>query len=182
MDAATAEARVLDAAEELFYARGIQSVGIDDIRAAAGVSLKRLYQIFPAKEELVEAYLQRRDGTWRRRLSDYVDEHQDPEARILAVFDWLGSWFREPGFRGCAWINSYGECGAASAAVARQARAHKTAFRRYLADLVAAARKPAPLADQLLLLAEGAMVTAGIFGTATPAEQARQAAEQLLKV
>ena len=33
---ATAQARVLDAAEELFYARGIQTVGIDDIRAAAG--------------------------------------------------------------------------------------------------------------------------------------------------
>jgi AcrR family transcriptional regulator len=180
MDATTAQARVLDAAEALFYARGIQTVGVDEIRAAAGVSLKRLYQLFPAKEELVEAYLQRRDQTWRRRLAEHVDHHQDPTQRILAVFDWLGNWFREPGFRGCAWINSYGEWGATSGAVARQARAHKAAFRSYLVDLVAAAGKPEPLADQLLLLAEGAMVTAGIFGNSGPAEQARQAAATLM--
>jgi len=57
MDSAVVRGRVLDAAEELFYGRGIQSVGMDDIRGTSGVSLKRLYQLFPAKEQLVEAYL-----------------------------------------------------------------------------------------------------------------------------
>ncbi|MDI5907056.1 TetR family transcriptional regulator, partial [Streptomyces sp. 12257] len=46
MDSAVARERALDAAEELFYGRGIQSVGMDDIRGASGVSLKRLYQLF----------------------------------------------------------------------------------------------------------------------------------------
>ena len=78
MDSAVARERALDAAEELFYGRGIQSVGMDDIRGASGVSLKRLYQLFPAKEQLVEAYLERRDGRWRGRLAEFVELRSTP--------------------------------------------------------------------------------------------------------
>ncbi|MCX5007896.1 TetR/AcrR family transcriptional regulator [Streptomyces sp. NBC_00638] len=178
---ALAREQALDAAERLFYGRGIQTVGMDDIRGSSGVSLKRLYQLFPAKEQLVEAYLERRDIRWRERLAEHVDGQRDPERRILAVFDWLGLWFAEPDFRGCAWINSYGELGAASERVAAQVRAHKAAFRTYLAGLVSAAELPAALGDHLFLLTEGAMVTAGITRSAGPAAQARAAARLLLK-
>jgi AcrR family transcriptional regulator len=181
MDSAVAREQALDAAEELFYGRGIQAVGMDAIRGASGVSLKRLYQLFPAKDQLIEAYLKRRDLRWRERLAAHVERREDPEERILAVFDWLRLWFGEPDFRGCAWINAYGELGAASPRVAAQVRAHKQAFRGYLADLVTDAELPAALAGQLFLLAEGAMVTAGITENADPAEQARQAAQLLLR-
>jgi AcrR family transcriptional regulator len=182
LDTETARTRLLDAAEELFYARGIQAVGMDEIRAGAGLPLKRVYALYPAKESLVEAYLQRRDVRWRERLAAAVEEVADPRGRILAVFDWLGCWFREPGFRGCAWINGFGELGAVSDVVARQARAHKQAFADFVAGLVADAGLPAALAPQLVLLAEGAMVTAGILGAHAPAAQARAAAEALLDV
>ncbi|MFC7262815.1 TetR/AcrR family transcriptional regulator [Streptomyces lutosisoli] len=177
---ALAREQALDAAEELFYGRGIQTVGMDDIRGASGVSLKRLYQLFPAKERLVEAYLERRDVRWRQRLAEHVDRHGEPEERILAVFDWLGQWFAEPGFRGCAWINSYGELGTTSPLVTAQVTAHKEAFKDYLRGLVADAGLPSPLADQLYLLAEGAMVTAGITRSTEPAGQAADAARVLM--
>ncbi|KAA9165882.1 TetR/AcrR family transcriptional regulator [Amycolatopsis acidicola] len=179
MDRETAQVRLLDAAEELFYARGIQTVGMDDIRAASGVSLKRLYQVFPAKDQLVDAYLERRDARWRARLAEYVEQYEGPRRRVLAVFDWLESWFAEPGFRGCAWINAYGELGAVSKAVVRQTRRHKDAFREYVAGLADAADRP-ELAGPLFLLAEGAMVTAGISGDTGPARQAKAAAVALL--
>jgi AcrR family transcriptional regulator len=183
-DPESERARLLDAAEALFYERGVQAVGVDDVRTAAGVSLKRLYQLFPSKDRLVVEFLERRDARWRGRLAAFVDARAasgaDPAARILAVFDWLEQWFAEPGFRGCAWINSYGELGGTSADVVRLARAHKTAFRSYLAGLVADAALPPALTDELLLLAEGAMVTAGIFNTTDPARHARRAAEKLL--
>lgn len=180
MDSATARERVLDAAEELFYGRGVQSVGMDDVRGASGVSLKRLYQLFPAKEQLVEAYLERRDVRWRGRLAESVARREDPLERIVAVFDWLEGWFAEPGFRGCAWINAYGELGATSQRVTRQVRAHKQAFRDYLGALVAEAGLPPELTGRLFLLAEGATVTAGITGDAAPAAEARGAARLLL--
>jgi len=181
MDSETAKTRVLDAAEELFYGRGVQAVGMDEIRSSSGVSLKRLYQLFPSKESLVEAYLRRRDTRWHESLARYADSRPAPRERILAVFDWLFRWFDEPGFRGCAFVNSFGELGATSARVTDAARAHKDAFRRYLADLVTAADAPASLADHLTLLAEGAITTAAISGSPEPARQARDAARLLLQ-
>jgi AcrR family transcriptional regulator len=177
----TTEQRILDAAEELFYGRGIQSVGMDAIRTASGVPLKRLYQIFPSKNSLVEAYLKRRDARWLHDLTQYVDSYDSPTQRILAVFDWLFLWFSEPDYRGCGFINSFGELGATSQAVADIAKAHKDAFRRYLADLVAAADAPTWLTDQLLLLAEGATTTAAISRSPEPARHAKDAARTLLR-
>ncbi|WP_217143467.1 TetR/AcrR family transcriptional regulator [Streptomyces sp. AC627_RSS907] len=180
MDSEVARERALDAAERLFYGRGVQAVGMDDVRRTSGVSLKRLYQLFPAKEQLVVAYLDRRDVRWRGELARYVDRHGEPVSRILAVFDWLGQWFAEPDFRGCAWLNAYGELGATWPRVAERVRAHKGLFRDFLDGLTADAGLPAAVGGQLFLLAEGAMVTAGVTGGTEPARQAREAARVLL--
>lgn len=175
-----AEVRVLDAAEELFYARGLQAVGMDAIRGASGVSLKRLYQLFPSKDVLVEAYLRRRDERWRAALARHAEALPAGRERVLAVFDWLERWFAEDGFRGCAFVNSFGELGGVSPAVAEAARAHKDAFRRYLCDLVTEAGAPAPVGGQIALLAEGAIVTAAVSGDPGAARTAREAASVLL--
>jgi AcrR family transcriptional regulator len=172
--------RLLDAAEALFYARGVQAVGMDAVRDAASVSLKRLYTLYPAKEQLVEAYLRRRDVRWRGRLADFVERVDGAEQRVLAVFDWLAAWFAEPGFRGCAWINGYGELGATSPVMARLAREHKEAFAAYIVDLVRATGGSDEVGRQVFLLAEGAMVTAGILGDPSCAGSARAAAATLL--
>jgi AcrR family transcriptional regulator len=172
--------KALDAAEQLIYARGIHAVGMDDVRTASGVALKRLYQLFPGKEALVEAVLDRRDLRWRERLSAYVEKVPDPRERPLAVFDWLAGWFAEPGFRGCAWINAFGEAGATSPVVAAQVERHKQAFAGQLAGWVAEAGGTPEVAAQLFLLAEGAMVTAGIRRSPESARVARRAAAVLL--
>ncbi|MFF8919555.1 TetR/AcrR family transcriptional regulator [Streptomyces sp. NPDC015032] len=181
MERAEAEQRILDAAEELFYGRGIQAVGMDTIRSTAAVSLKRLYQIFPSKDSLVEAYLRRRDARWLRELAQYAEPHDSPAQQLLAVFDWLYRWFSEPDFHGCSFVNSFGELGATSPAVADITRAHKRAFWQYIADLVAAAEAPTWLADHLVLLAEGAITTAAVSGSPEPARQAKDAARILLR-
>ena len=173
--------RVLDAAEELYYGRGVQTVGMDAVRTASGVSLKRLDQLSPSKAFLFDACLRRRDARLLHRLAQYVGAVPGPpEERLSAIFDWLYEWFSEPDYRGCAFINSYGELGATAPEVAAAARAHKDAFQRYVAGLVAAAGLPAPLAAPLALLAEGAITTAAISGTPEPARQAREAARVLI--
>lgn len=169
---------LLDAAERLFYERGIQAVGMDAVRAASGLPLKRIYGFFATKEELVVAVLHRRDQRWRGDLAAHVERVADPRGRVLAVFDWLAEWCAEPGFRGCAWINAFGELGPASAAVLAEVRSHKRAFHDQMAEWARAAGLP--VADPLVLLAEGAIVTAAITGDPGPARQARAAAATLL--
>jgi AcrR family transcriptional regulator len=162
---------LLDTAERLFYANGIQAVGMDELRQASGVPLKRIYQLYSGKADIIVAFLHRRDVRWHRALSAHVDQVADPRERVLAVFDWLHQWFSEPDFRGCAWINAYGELGGTNPAVAD---------RRYVTRLTADAGHPRPTATAIYLLAEGAMVTAGIQSSPKAAKDARQAAEALL--
>ncbi|GAA3352445.1 hypothetical protein GCM10020366_02120 [Saccharopolyspora gregorii] len=105
---------------------------------------------------------------------------------MLAVFDWLHEWFSEAGFHGCAFLNSFGELGATSPAVAAVVREHKTEVQRYLATLLtdadadAGEARAGALAEQLNVLVEGAITTAAITGTPAPAHHARAAAEALL--
>ncbi|MEU3312478.1 TetR/AcrR family transcriptional regulator [Streptomyces sp. NPDC006656] len=175
---------LLDAAEELFYAHGIQAVGMDRIRERSRIPLKRLYRVFPAKEALVAAYLERRDGRWIGELGACAAAGATPRDRVLGVFDWLAGWFAEPGFRGCAFLNAFGELGEAAGPVASVVRAHKARLRALLAGL-AREVSPSPagaaaLADQLLLLVEGATALAALTPSPAPAHQARTVAEALL--
>lgn len=182
MDHSEAVTRVLDAAEALFYERGVQAVGMDAIRASCGVSLKRLYQCFPSKDQLVAAYLRRRDQRWREKLAAFAGQRPEPDERVMAVFEWLHQWFSEPDFRGCAFINSFGELGATSSEISEIAQQHKDALKQYLTGLVAQlpVADPAGLAEQIVLLIDGAIVSAAITGNPDAARHAHTAADTLL--
>lgn len=172
--------RIVAAADALYYARGIQAVGMDEVRTAAGVSLKRLYAEFPGKEQLVLAVLESRHRQWEDGLASAAAGLDDPRARLLAVFDFLEAWFAEDTFHGCGFINAFGELGASSPAIAAAARTHKQSFQDYVARLAVQAGADEALGYQLALLAEGAQTTAAIAGHAEAARQARRAAEVLV--
>ena len=61
--------RLLEAAGELFYAEGVQSVGIDRVIERAGVAKASLYSTFGSKEELVRAYLDERHARDPRKAA-----------------------------------------------------------------------------------------------------------------
>lgn len=171
---------VIEVADRLFYARGIQSVPMDELRTEAGISLKRLYALFPSKDALVAAVLESRQAEWRDGIQDWAQRVDDPRDKLLAIFDFLASWFAQDDFRGCAFINSFGELGAVAPAVADAARSHKDGFQKYVAGLADELGAPAYLAPQIALLAEGAQTTAAISGSVDAATNARAAAATLI--
>ena len=181
MDDTTAREAVVDAADRLFYGRGIQAVGMDEIRAAAGISLKRMYALFPSKETILAEVLRRRNEQWTAGILQSAHDVPTPNDKLLSIFDFLAAWFAQDDFRGCAFINSFGELGATAPLVADAARAHKVGFQRYVADLVSQAGAPPALAPQIALLAEGAQTTAAISGSPEAATDARSAAQTLLE-
>lgn len=181
MDSEEAHESILDAAEELYYAKGYAAVGMDELRSAAGVSLKRLYAQFPSKNDIIKAVLARKHDEWERMVGEAVGAAgTDPRARLLAVYDFLQSWFTADDFRGCAFINAFGELGGTAPEIARIVREHKASFQRYMAELVAEIGGTAALAAQLSILAEGAQSTAAIAADPQVAVQARAAAEVLI--
>jgi len=181
MDISEVRSRIIATADGLYNAKGIQSVGMDELRTAAGVSLKKLYQEFPSKGSIVMAVLERRHQSWTKGLDATVQQAGTPQKRLLAIFDYLAGWFCQDSFRGCGFINSFAELGAISPEVADYARKHKESFQEYVGHLAAEAGAPPYLAPQLAILAEGAQTTAAIAGTPDAAGQARQAAEVLIE-
>ncbi|WP_184079935.1 TetR family transcriptional regulator [Nocardiopsis mwathae] len=182
MNLAEARDRVLDAAGRLFYRNGIQAVGMDAIRGEAGISLKRLYQCYPGKEDLVIHYLARRDLHWRRDLTAFVEAADTGGPRALAVFDFLGEWFDTDDFRGCAFINAFGELSARSERIAQATYTHKRMLHDDLTDFleldgIAAAENHAA---RLLLLVDGSIVGAATGSNPDAAGDARAAAAVLL--
>ena len=108
-DGRTARERLLASANELFYAEGVQTVGIDRIVEHAGVAKASLYNIFGSKEGLVGAYLASRHDDTTERLMAAVERHRSPRKRLLAVFEAQGEIIAQPGFRGCAFVAATAE-------------------------------------------------------------------------
>jgi AcrR family transcriptional regulator len=180
MDDATAERQVVGAADQLFNEHGIRTVGMDQIRDASGVSLKRLYRLFPAKEVLVEEVLRRRDEAFLAQLTEAAARADGPREAILGFFDILHAWFSEPDFRGCPFLNAFAELGSTSAGVGEAARRQKRRLHEHLEALAVGAGGGPELAGQLLVLANGAMATSAVLGSPEPALHARSAAAALV--
>jgi AcrR family transcriptional regulator len=173
-------ARIVAAADALYYARGIHEVGMDAVREASGLSLKRIYSVFPSKADLVVAVLTERRRVWDRGLAEAMTAQSGPRGQLLAIFDYLRQWFESEDFRGCIFINSYGESGATSDPVRAVVRAQKAEFQRLVERLSLEAGGTPTLARQLALLAEGAQTSAAIAHDPSWADDARAAAESLI--
>jgi AcrR family transcriptional regulator len=182
--ATRARERLLQTAEDLFYAEGIRAVGIDRILETSGVGKGSLYRHFPSKDDLVVAVIRRRDESWRTWLADAVAERDLPPGdRPLAVFDALAERFARKDFRGCAFINTMVETADPASAAHHVAAEHKAQVIRYLDGLLADAGRDdhAELADQFMLLVDGAIVSAVREGTPNAALRARAIAATMLQ-
>jgi AcrR family transcriptional regulator len=170
--------RILEAADRLFYARGIQAVGVDLVAAEAGISKRTLYNHFPSKDGLIAAYLERRSGLG-------ITSSGEPLQHILGLFDALERWFASKRFRGCAFVNAVSELGGDRHHPAiGVAEDHKA---RRLKGVAALLREldvadPDGLAEQLMLLFEGAVAVSLVRGgDPAAARSARDAACVLLQ-
>jgi AcrR family transcriptional regulator len=172
--------QLLDAAEGEFYARGIQAVSMDDLREASGLALRRIYQIYPAKDEIVVAFLRRRHRVMMTRIAADVEQAAGAKEKVLALFDYLEKWFAEPDFRGCPWMNAYGELGPTSAAIAAEVHHHQREFQSLVTGLARKAGCSRADAHAVYLLAEGAVAVAAVQHRIAPAVDARHAVRRLL--
>ncbi|NBE53260.1 TetR/AcrR family transcriptional regulator [Streptomyces boluensis] len=177
-----AVSHVVAVADDLFFTHGVHAVTMQRIRAEAGVPLKKLYAMFPSKDELLAACLQRRDQIARTGLRERASGALSPVERVLSVFDFLDDWFHQPGFHGCVFAGAFGEAGAAAPVVTAAVQAHKRSLLELLTELVAEAGPPdaEAVGAQLAVLFDGAMAVATFTGDTDAARHARHAARAVL--
>jgi AcrR family transcriptional regulator len=181
--AADARRRILDAASELFYQHGIRATGINTIISHSGVAKATFFRHFPAKNDLVVAWLQQPASRWFDRIRSDLDARSAaPVDRLLAFFDLLGDWFEQAEFRGCAFQNAAAETPAVAHPVRQATEDYAAEIRQYMQQNAhdAGLADPAGVAEQLHLLAQGAIATAVVTRSAKPARLARTAAERIL--
>jgi AcrR family transcriptional regulator len=177
----SARERLLAAANELFYAEGVQTVGIDRVIEHAGVAKASLYNTFGSKENLVQAYLEGRHEATLERLRRSIARHSEPRRRLLAVFDAQAEIFAEPGFHGCAFTAASAEA-PDGGLIQQAADQYRVDIRGLLTDLArdAGASDPAALGRQLQFLFDGGGLAAQMDRDPAVAVAAKAAAALLL--
>jgi AcrR family transcriptional regulator len=167
MAATSGRERILETAYELFSRHGTRAVGVDRIIAESGAAKMTLYRNFASKDELILAFLDRREERWTRAwLQTEVEARADaPAQRLLAIFDVFGEWFERDDFEGCSFINVMLEVTDGDHPVRAASVPHLAAIRGYVAGLAEQAGIPADDADafarQWHILMKGSIVAAG---------------------
>ena len=178
---ATARERLLAAADELFYENSINTVGIDRIIEHAGVAKASLYDCFGSKDELIRSYLEARNAARQARINERISRYDTPQKKILSIFELLGELSSQPGYRGCAFMRARSDD-----SVSEKVKSASDQSRTFMLDRFmslareASAANPGQLAQQLLLLYDGASVAAHLDRNHGAAGLAREMAAQLL--
>lgn len=165
--------RILVAADELFYSRGITAVGVELVADRAETTKRTLYQRFGSKDGLVEAYLRRRGSVWQR----FLVTHLDATAWTLEEFFRRAGQWTVSHDRGCAFVNAWAEMGGqGSSQAARAIRDEKRWMRELITHLVGGDETVAMAVHQLY---EGAQVAATVLGEQDAFRVASAAAQRL---
>ena len=179
-----ARERLLTAAYELFSRHGVQAVGVDAIIERSGVARQTMYRHFGSKQELVLAFLSRREQLWTQDWlqSEARRRAEDPRDQLLAIFDVFDEWFRRPDFEGCSFINVMLEHPDGAHPVHRAAAAYLAGIRHFLEGLAREAGIPDAegFARQWHILMKGSIVAAG-EGDQDAAMRAKKVAAGLLE-
>jgi AcrR family transcriptional regulator len=159
-----ARERILDTAYELFSHRGIHDVGVDELVERAGVAKATLYKHFASKDELVLAFLERREQMWTYGWVEREARRRGatPEKQLLAIFNLFDEWFHGDDFEGCSFINVLLEFGDLDHPVGRASAHYLENIRSLVRDLAleAGLRDPDAFALSWHILMKGSIVQA----------------------
>jgi AcrR family transcriptional regulator len=181
LDPATARQRLLDTADELFYNEGVHRVPMQRVIDEAGVSEQALQHAFGSREDLVRAYLRARHTRTTELIEGGLRRYGSARERLVGVFELQGQAYAAPGFRGCAFVTASAE--ALPDDVVHEAAAE---YRDWVHNLFlglsfdAQAPHPEELASQLVVLFDGAGVTAWMDHDPATVDTARAVATALV--
>lgn len=173
---------VLEVATRLFYQQGIRAVGMDAVIKECGVGNATVYRQFPTKDALATAYVQGRADAWFERMRQAAEDQPTAQDKLLAIFDVLATDCAGPSYRGCPMLNTSTEFPEGQHPAHLAAVSHKQQVRDWFRSLAAdaGADKPDELAEELLIVLNGAYATASVLDGSVYGKRARNLARRLI--
>lgn len=178
------------AAFDLFYRQGYRATGVNQVIAASGVAKASFYDHFPAKHDLLHAYI---SEAARREIDDIragIATLTSPRDRFLGLLRLLPGWLEESDYRGCPFQNIAAEVPLEDERVREVVRRHHENLRELLREQARELLDDEPglalrldageLADTCLVLAEGAIVLAVAYRDPWPVHAAVASLERCL--
>jgi len=175
--------KMLSTARTLFTQLGFRAVGVDLIAKESGVSKMTMYRHFKSKEEVIAIYLEEQDQAVQKWFDSVtLPFHGKPRDQIIAIFDELQKSVRDEFYPGCPFQTAASEFPELDNPTHKLALQHKQSVLDRFVKLALDAGSAAPdkLANQLMLLYEGTLSSARMFGPENPARNAAKAAKILL--
>ena len=156
--------RLLETARRLFYTEGIHTVPVDRLVTEAEVTRATFYRHFPAKEDLVEAYLRATDADLRAMVDEILGRPGSPQQAAAALLELIGQVTCSAGFRGCHFINAAAEYPDPADPIRVAVADHRAWFQDTVTRLAERAGHPDPefAGRVLVLLHDGALSAAGL--------------------
>jgi AcrR family transcriptional regulator len=179
----SARDKVFATARDLFYREGYRAVGVDAVVAASGVAKTTLYRWFATKDDLVLAVLDSRNdefwAQWEHAAEKYMGR---PREELLAQLKWIARYIGSEDSRGCTFLNAAAEFPDPAHPVRDRVARNKQTLRRRLLSLCMArgVDDAALLADQLVLMIDGAFAGSEALGKNGPAKALLRAAQSTI--
>lgn len=171
-----AKERILHTAQNLFYRNGVRATGIDRVIAEAQVTKVTFYRHFPSKDDLIEAFLERRHQLWMEWFRNAITKSWEaltPDERrhapLAPVLSAAKELFEASTFRGCAFANTVAEFGASVPSVLGIASRHKKEVCDVIATLLPSQEDAHDIAWAATLALDGAIVNAQTGGQSVAA-------------
>lgn len=182
---------LLDSGMKRFYAEGFRNTGLEQILADAGITKTAFYKHFDSKEELMIEVLKQSAVWLQTNFLELVRElgGRSAEGQLSAIIDVVEHLVDQivadtasANFHGCIFINASMEFPLLHDPAHQAAILNHSALTRILHDIAerAHAESPQALAEELVLLIQGAYVTRQLTGDRSAFTTARKILRQTL--
>lgn len=152
--------------ERAFAEHGFAEPSVEDLRDAAGVSLRTLYKYTPSREQMVRMALEYRHQRYIAQV--FTELPADAELALSSIFDRVAEWMRREASHGCLFH--------AAVAAAPHDQALRTLLQRHKTEVAGRAAAATALPGRevdLTLIIEGLTQSWSLYGDAA-VESARR--------
>lgn len=180
MKSSPVKQRIIETASHLFYQKGYNLTGINEIIKEANIAKATLYNHFRSKEDICLAYLHFKDAALQQELNAFTAKAPEGKEQILTLFDFLKFFFSSKDFNGCWCLNTISEIPKENEKIRAVIQAQKKNLIQFIERLVSknlpskTAAEHTQIAKQLYLLYESALSESHLHQDAWPIESAKK--------